>query len=77
MTHLTSVKSGPAFREPRSLVEQLQASVDYNSEKQRQEELPACVDPDTLPSDEQLKQVHGWLNGCIGGLPTMRADWFK
>ena len=56
---------GPAFREPRSLVEQLAAGVDYISEKQRQEELAECVDSDKLPSEYTLAEVHGELSRVV------------
>jgi len=55
---VTITESGPRFHEPRSLADQLRASVDYVSEKQRQEELAGCVDSDSLPSEYALDITH-------------------
>ncbi len=66
MTKLVVVgRSGPNFREPRSLIETLQASVDYISEKQRQQELAACVSADSLPSEYALMITHSELDRVV------------
>lgn len=66
MTRLVTItKTGPKFHEPRSLADQLAASVDYISEKQRQEELAACVDSDSLITDYALAEVHHELSRVV------------
>ena len=66
MTRLVTItKSGPKFHEPRSLADQLSASVDYIAEKQRQEEFSACVDSDSLITDYALAEVHSELNRVV------------
>lgn len=62
---VTITKSGPRFHEPRPLSELLEASVDYISEKKRQEELSGCVDPDTLPSEYALDITHLELDRLV------------
>lgn len=70
MTRLVVVGlSGPNFHEPRSLEQTLQASVDYQAEKERQEReqwLAAnCVPSDSLLSDYGLREIHCELSIAV------------
>lgn len=63
MTRVVSItRSGPRFQEPRTLVEQLEASVAYHAEKGRQLEtagdlLRFVVPASELPSEFALAEV--------------------
>lgn len=62
-------RTGPAFREPRSLVDTLQASVDYLAERRRQRAALRTNDEKQagpLPSVEQLARCHEDLNVLLG-----------
>ncbi len=64
MTRLVVIgRTGPSFREPRSLADTLQASVDYNAERERQAESPPAyfVDSDSLPTEYALTVTHNEL----------------
>lgn len=68
MTRLVTItKYGPKSHEPRSLADQLQASVDYNAESERQRKaMQAKREAGPLPTDEQLRIVNEDLCALVG-----------
>lgn len=66
MTRLIAIKSGVALNEHRSLVEQLQASVDFNDEVARQKAaMRIRRESGPLPNDDQLEQVQADLSVLV------------
>ena len=60
-------RKGPAFREPRSLVDTLKASVDYNAEAARQRDaIRIKRESGPLPTNAQLALVHDDLSVLVG-----------